>query len=212
MPAVAAALAWVTRLLWFASRDMANIVTDHMEAIKRTLTSLRRQPHLQPSNGNFTTAAFIVRALLDELLPRLGMDISIAMQPSAEAAGKASSQLCQSASVIMADSSKVNWAGANGNDGSLPLFGRTGLDRHGLADGDENKHKSSAAADAANQTLLPREGWEMGNQPGSWLLDQRVLQLCCPQLDAARQALQVMLQPQLVWSSQVLRVSTCAAT
>ena len=210
MPAVAAALAWVTRLLWFAPRDTANIITEHMEAVKSALASLRRRAQLQPSNANFTTAAFIVRALLDELLPRLGMDITAAMQPGTEPEGKPNSRPQspsvipeitsseaighpQSPAVIREAFNGASWAGANGDSSSLSHHARTGTEQHGLASGEAKVEGSSAAADSVDPALRQREGREIDGQPGSWLLDQRVLQLCCPQLDAARQAVQVML-------------------
>ncbi|KAK9861044.1 hypothetical protein WJX84_011146 [Apatococcus fuscideae] len=85
LPAVASALAWVTRLFWFATRDEAAIVSQQMQAIKLTLASLRCQAQLRPSHAGFTTAAFIVRALLDELMPRLGMESSMLLPPTREA-------------------------------------------------------------------------------------------------------------------------------
>lgn len=211
MPAVAAALAWVTRLLWFAPRDMANIATQHMEAINRTLASLRRRGQLQPSHASFTTAAFIVRALLDELLPRLGMNITvISEQPGREMVGKASGQR-QSPSVISIISSEPKWTGVNEDDSSLPRLGRPGPEQNDLSNGEtfSQVHESSATAVAVDRALLPREGREDGDHPGSWLLDQRVLQLCCPQLDAARQALQVTFPPYALCSTQILCLNGC---
>ena len=180
LPAVASSLAWVTRLLWFAARDEANTTTEHMQAIKSTLASLRCRPQLQPSHGSFTAAAFIVRALLDELMPRLGMDTTVVTGPSKETVSEAS---------IGERSSK---AYKDGTDGSieLPDNDRPDPKQHAV----NNRVDSEGVivvATASSKALLERAGSDEDGQAGSWLLDQRVLQLCCPQLDAARQALQV---------------------
>ncbi|KAK9839106.1 hypothetical protein WJX74_009684 [Apatococcus lobatus] len=177
LPAVASALAWVTRLFWFATRDEAAIVSQQMQAIKLTLASLRCQAQLRPSHAGFTTAAFIVRALLDELMPRLGMESSMLLPPTREADARSG------------NGGEPGGASRGGGDGIGAVQRKLPASEARNLTFGKGEEANLAAAGVSSQALLRRE-----SPHGSWLMDQRVLQLCCPQLDTARQALQASLK------------------
>ncbi len=194
LPAVALSLAWVTHLLQFASRDESALSSEHMQGVMHVLTRLRSRPELSPLHEAFSPAAFIIRAQLEGLMPRLGADL---LEPNSQ---MRSSQ--DGALGLLPPSSGAYVAPSHANVQPVdepvkePLHGQleTPADSSSAIEGNE---AAAAAARAAQEGMSTTgQGGESANAGGpldGLLLDQRILQLCCPQLDAARQALQVFL-------------------
>ena len=260
LASIALSLAWVTRLLWFTPRDGAALASEHLQNVKVHLLTLRQQAQLRPADAGFSTGAFIVRALLEDLLPRLGLplDNSPELSPNGEigALQPAPHSMHATLSPNLNTDGDKQMRNEDTHQVPLPLCHhamqgkaeassppafqhvaagdhKPGIERQGTAsdktaavqscgelDGREEAEEPAPGALVQPEAeadgdagLGPLDSHDATREPASGapgrpqapasadlglrgveemlLMDQRILQLCCPQLDAARQALQV---------------------